>query len=200
MKAPTALVAAFALALTFPAKANPLDRWQPLIKEASVRYGIPATWIERVILAESGGHTRLNGQLITSSAGAMGLMQLMPQTWAEITKSERLGSNPHHPRANILAGTYYLRLMYDRFGYPGLFAAYNAGPARYSAYLSGRASLPGETRQYVRSVTAHSRGRRTYSDQNPPAGLVVRSTKSDPRPEPHALFAIKVGGSASPAQ
>src|SRR3546814_10454195 len=63
-----------------------------------------------------------------------------------------LGSDPHAPRDNILAGTLYLRLMYDRFGYPGLFGAYNAGPARYAAYLEGRRSLPGETRDYLRKV------------------------------------------------
>lgn len=45
--------------------------------------------------------------------------------------------------------------MYDRFGYPGLFAAYNAGPARYAAYLSGRATLPRETRAYMAAVAEH---------------------------------------------
>src|SRR3546814_3744389 len=67
-----------------------------------------------------------------------------------------LGSDPHAPRDNILAGTLYLRLMYDRFGYPGLFGAYNAGPARYAAYLEGRRSLPGETRDYLRKVARRS--------------------------------------------
>jgi hypothetical protein len=50
-------------------------------------------------------------------------------------------ADPHAPRDNILAGTLYLRLMYDRFGYPGLFGAYNAGPGRYASYLARRASL-----------------------------------------------------------
>jgi hypothetical protein len=48
--------------------------------------------------------------------------------------------------------------MYDRFGYPGLFAAYNAGPARYAAFLSGRRTLPNETRAYVATVGRMSRG------------------------------------------
>src|SRR3546814_9015860 len=55
-----------------------------------------------------------------------------------------LGNDPHAPRDNILAGTYYLRLMYDCFGYPGLFGAYNAGPARYAAFVRTGRALPAE--------------------------------------------------------
>lgn len=105
-----------------------------------------------MIVAESGGRTIWNGRPIVSHAGAMGLMQLMPATWTEMRRRLGLGQNPHAPRDNILAGTRYLRLMYDRFGYPGLFGAYNAGPARYAAYLEGRRSLPRETRDYLRKV------------------------------------------------
>src|SRR3546814_15594798 len=76
---------------------------------------------------------------------AMGLMQLMPATWADMRRRLGLGSDPHAPRTNILAGTLYLRLMYDRVGYPDMFGAYNAVPARYPAYLDGRCSPPGGT-------------------------------------------------------
>src|SRR3546814_9386866 len=48
--------------------------------------------------------------------------------------------------------TFYLRLMYERFGYPGLFAAYNAGPARYAAHLRTGRTLPGETRSYLATL------------------------------------------------
>jgi membrane-bound lytic murein transglycosylase B len=102
--------------------------------------------------AESGGRTRLAGRPITSHAGAMGLMQLMPGTWREMRALHGLGPDPHAPRDNILAGTAYLRAMYDRFGYPGLFGAYNAGPARYGAHLRGR-RLPAETISYMAAVT-----------------------------------------------
>lgn len=129
-----------------------LERWRDYIDEAAIRFGVPAAWIERVMLAESGGRTMLNGRPVVSSAGAMGLMQLMPGTWAEMRRRLRLGHDPHAPRDNILAGTLYLRLMYDRFGYPGLFGAYNAGPARYAAYLRGRQPLPAETRHYLGKV------------------------------------------------
>ncbi len=133
-----------------------LAPWRPYIDEAAGRFGVPAAWIERVMLAESGGRTMLHGRPVVSSAGAMGLMQLMPGTWAEMRQRLGLGHDPHAPRDNILAGTFYLRLMYDRFGYPGLFAAYNAGPARYAAYLNGKQSLPGETRLYIRRVAGVS--------------------------------------------
>lgn len=94
----------------------------------------------------------LGGRPIVSRAGAMGLMQLMPDTWREMRAALSLGSDPFDPHDNILAGTAYLRLTWERFGYPGMFAAYNAGPARYGAYLAGRGTLPGETRAYLATV------------------------------------------------
>lgn len=126
--------------------------------------------------AESGGRTTLDGRPIASHAGAMGLMQLMPGTWADMRARLGLGNNPHAPRDNILAGTYYLRLMYARFGYPGLFGAYNAGPARYSAYLAGRSRLPGETRIYLATL---SNGTAAGSRPDPNAALFVRVSQHD---------------------
>lgn len=141
--------AAIALHLAVPAHAGEIGRWQPLLAEASARFGVPVSWIARVLAAESAGRTTLHGRPITSPAGAMGLMQLMPGTWADMRARLSLGADPHDPRDNILAGTAYLRLMYERFGYPGLFAAYNAGPARYAAYRAGKRALPAETRAYL---------------------------------------------------
>ncbi len=147
------LLAVAAFATATPAHADPIDRWRPLIAEAAARFGVPENWIERVMRAESGGLTMLAGRPITSRAGAMGLMQLMPATWAEMRGRLGLGTNPHDPRDNILAGTLYLRLMYDRFGYPGLFGAYNAGPGRYGAYAAGNRRLPAETQAYLAALT-----------------------------------------------
>jgi soluble lytic murein transglycosylase-like protein len=132
--------------------AQDLARWRPFVEEASSRFDIPSAWIERVLDAESGGRTRRDGQPIVSRAGAMGLMQLMPGTWAEIRTRLGLGPDPHEPRDNIVAGAFYLRQMYDRFGYPGLFGAYNAGPLRYDAYLRHRRVLPAETRTYIATI------------------------------------------------
>lgn len=67
-------------------------------------------------------------------------------------RGQRLFSHPLAPRDDILAGTAYLRAMYYCFGYPGLFAAYNAGPRRYQTYLLGRSPLPVETQAYLVKV------------------------------------------------
>src|SRR3546814_17620247 len=96
-----------------PANADPVQRWRPFIAEASARFGIPAAWIERVMRAERGGRTRLHGEPITSWAGAMGLMQLMPGTWAESSVAHDLGSAQSDPHNNILSGTAYLPSMYE---------------------------------------------------------------------------------------
>ncbi len=184
-------LAALALVATSPAQAQSVDRWQPYIAEASARFGVPVEWIERVMRAESGGRTALDGRPITSHAGAMGLMQLMPGTWADMRERLGLGRDPHAPRDNIMAGTYYLRLMYDRFGYPGLFGAYNAGPARYSAWLAGRSGLPGETRAYMASIA----GPRASSVAATPTALfAARSrpiTQAQAREAPPPIFFIR---------
>lgn len=144
-----------------PAQARPVDRWRALIEQASVRFGIPARWIEQVMVAESGGLPLLDGKPIRSRAGAIGLMQLMPATWAAMRARFRLGENPDDPADNIFAGAGFLRLMYDRFGYPGLFAAYNAGPGLYARAQASGSPLPAETRAYLATVTggivAHDR-------------------------------------------
>lgn len=129
-----------------------LDRWQSFIIEASRRFGMPEAWIRAVMQAESGGRTMLDGRPITSRAGAIGLMQVMPDTYEEMRRAYGLGSDPHDPRANILAGTAYLRAMYDRNGYPALFAAYNAGPERYDEHLHDGRPLPVETRAYLATI------------------------------------------------
>lgn len=147
-----AIVAVAPAAVAAQAKADPVALWHPLIVEASARFGIPVDWIYRVMRAESGGHALLRGRPITSPKGAMGLMQVMPATYADIARRYALGPDPHLPRDNILAGTAYLRLMYDRFGYPGLFAAYNAGPERYAALLRSGKRLPEETRLYLARI------------------------------------------------
>lgn len=159
-----------------PVHAETVADWRPYIVEASSRFGVPTAWIERVMRAESGGRTMLDGRPIRSSAGAIGLMQLMPGTWADMRARLGLGDNPDAPRDSILAGTLYLRLMYDRFGYPGLFAAYNAGPGRYADYLVGHARLPAETAAYLARVVP------------PPSGRVAVPMRAA---SPPSLFAVR---------
>ena len=129
-----------------------VDRWAPLIAEAAKRFAISEAWIRAVMRAESGGQTMLDGRPITSPAGAMGLMQLMPETYAELRARIGLGSNPYDPHDNIIAGAAYLRQMFDRYGYPALFAAYNAGPERFEAYAQDSENLPAETWNYLEKL------------------------------------------------
>jgi soluble lytic murein transglycosylase-like protein len=114
------------------------------IAEAARRFGIPVSWISAVMGAESAGDVRA-----VSRKGAMGLMQIMPDTWSEMRARYGLGRDPFDPRDNILAGAAYLREMHNRYGSPGFLAAYNAGPERYEEYLAGIRALPAETRAYV---------------------------------------------------
>ncbi|NGO53011.1 lytic transglycosylase domain-containing protein [Allomesorhizobium camelthorni] len=132
---------------------NPqLQRWQQFVSEASRRFSVPEAWIYAVMDAESNGETMLDGLPISSNAGAMGLMQVMPGTWRDMRIAHGLGPDPHDPRDNILAGTAYLSAMYDRFGFPGLFAAYNAGPERYEEHLRTGRPLPKETVSYLKEL------------------------------------------------
>ncbi|SMF61188.1 Transglycosylase SLT domain-containing protein [Allosphingosinicella indica] len=133
-------------------------RWHVEIAAASARFGVPEAWIERVMLAESRGRTTHGGAPIRSRKGAMGLMQLMPGTWAELRDRHTLGPDPDHPPDNVAAGAAYLAEMYRRFGYPGLFAAYNAGPDRYARHLATGAPLPAETRAYLAAVAPDASG------------------------------------------
>ena len=122
--------------------------YAPHVAEASQRFGIPELWIWAVMRAESRGDSRA-----VSPAGAMGLMQIMPGTWAMLTERHRLGSDPFDVRANILGGTAYLRAMWDRYGDVSLMlAAYNAGPGRADDYANGRRRLPAETVSYVAQI------------------------------------------------
>lgn len=192
MGALKALLTAAALVVAAPAGAQSVADWRAYIVEASARFGVPTAWIERVMHAESRGRAHHNGRPLRSSAGAMGLMQLMPATWADMRARLGLGGNPDDPRDNILAGTLYLRLMYDRFGYPGLFAAYNAGPGRYAEHLAGRRALPAETIGYLASVA-------------PPSPTTSVAVAAKPVPPP-SIFAVRhdattptEAGSSSPA-
>lgn len=82
----------------------------------------------------------------------MGLMQLMPETWAALRARYGLGRDAFDPHDNILAGAAFLREMHDRYGSPGFLAAYNAGPGRYEDYRDRHRPLPPETVAYVAAL------------------------------------------------
>ena len=134
------------------------DPWGPYIREASVRFDIPEIWIRSLMRVESGGKEYVNGDLITSSVGAMGLMQVMPETYDELRDRYNLGDDPFNPHDNIIAGVAYMRQMYEVYGSPGFLAAYNAGPARLDDYLGNLRPLPDETRRYVAMIGPNLRG------------------------------------------
>jgi len=128
------------------------DPWGPYIREAAGKYDVPERWIRAVMRQESGGKEYIDGRLTVSFAGAMGLMQVMPATYEGLRQRYDLGDDPFDPHDNIMAGTAYIREMYDLYGAPGFLAAYNAGPKRLDDYLARNRPLPDETRNYVASI------------------------------------------------
>jgi soluble lytic murein transglycosylase-like protein len=145
----------------------PADPWGPYVTEASARFDVPQRWIRQVMHQESGGQLYQAGQLITSRAGAMGLMQVMPETYDELRVRYDLDEDAYDPHNNVLAGAAYLREMYDIYGSPGFLAAYNAGPKRLDDYLANLRPLPDETRRYVANIAPYIEG--TYPANRSPA-------------------------------
>ena len=146
----------------------PSDPWGPYIVEAAQRYDVPERWIREVMHVESGSHEyNVSGTLTTSPVGAMGLMQIMPETYDEVRARNNLGDDAFDPHNNILAGAAYIRQMYDAFGTPGFLAAYNGGPARLEDYLVHNRPLPTETRRYVAMIGPYIEG--IYPQSRSPA-------------------------------
>jgi soluble lytic murein transglycosylase-like protein len=131
------------------ARPQSIDRFANFVAEASARFTVPARWIRAIIQIESTGDEHA-----ISPRGAMGLMQLMPGTWVELSARYKLSLDPFDPKDNIFAGTAYLRELHDRFGSAGFLAAYHAGPARYDQHLATGQPLPLATIAYVMAVTS----------------------------------------------
>ena len=134
----------------------PVGPFAAFITEASKRFAVPEHWIRSVMRVESAGEVRAR-----SRKGAMGLMQIMPQTWSDLRARYDLGADPYDPRDNILAGAAYIRELYQRFGAPGFLAAYNAGPERYENHLATDRPLPDETQEYVAKLASTVEGKQT---------------------------------------
>jgi soluble lytic murein transglycosylase-like protein len=124
-----------------------------LVKRASAATGVDSSLIRGVIQTESAGNPRAE-----SPKGAIGLMQLMPSTAAE------LGVDPRDPAQNVLGGARYLASLLRRYdGDEKLaLAGYNAGPGAVDRH--GGIPPYKETRNYVTSVLAH---RRRYAEGEP---------------------------------
>ncbi|MGY6770909.1 lytic transglycosylase domain-containing protein [Komagataeibacter sp. NFXK3] len=135
------------LALTLSPTIAHAQDFDDLVRQAAERNAIPPAWVRAVLRAESAGDRHA-----VSGAGAMGLMQLMPDTWKDVRRTLNLGADPFDPHDNIAAGAAYLRWLHDRYGDAGFLAAYNAGPGRYDDHLATGRPLPAETVSYVASV------------------------------------------------
>lgn len=142
-----------------------------LIAQVAEESGVPAELVRAVIWAESGFRRDA-----VSPQGAIGLMQLMPGTAAE------LGVDPEVPAENLRGGTRYLRQLLDRFAanedqLVRALAAYNAGPGRVDAHR-GPPPFP-ETVNYVRRVV---RRYLALSGASPEESPTLRTPASHPRP------------------
>ncbi len=128
-----------------------LALWEDAIQELSAEYEVDPDLVRAVMRCESGGNPDA-----VSSAGAIGLMQLMPAT------ARGLGVDPNDPLKNLEGGIKYLAQLADKYDgdYVKTLAAYNAGSGRVDSY-DGVPPFP-ETQRYVKNVLAlykkYSRG------------------------------------------
>lgn len=191
------LPCAFGFAIAAPSQAQ--DFAMP-IAEAAQRFELPEDLIRAVMAAENGRDTGA-----TSRAGAMGLMQIMPATWSDLSRRHGLGMSPYEPRANILAGAAYLREMIDRYGDLRLaLAAYNAGPGQVDAYRRGARALPAETIAYIARVTGtHSRSTGERVGAVPPdwrSSVLFTRTSADIKPQGDAALADPAPAAPCPGE
>lgn len=133
---------------TQPAMGQKISAFDAIIEEHSARHGISADLVRAVIQAESAFDP-----MARSHKGAMGLMQLMPATAAELGVQ-----NPYDAYENIGGGVAYLKSLLDRYdGNEELaLAAYNAGPAAVEKY--GAVPPYKETRNYVAKIMRVTEG------------------------------------------
>jgi soluble lytic murein transglycosylase len=127
----------------------PVQDWETVIDYYSRDRRLEPRLVRAVIQVESGYNPRA-----LSNKGAMGLMQLMPETAQDLSVGD-----PYDPFENIRGGTTYLRLMLDRFRQrlELALAAYNAGPG--SVERHGGMPPYDQTRDYVRRVLRLYRGK-----------------------------------------
>ena len=142
----------FALEQAMPA-GQLMARWDPLVQQAARKFKLSPEWIRAVMRQESGGRTMMGENApIVSDVGAMGIMQVMPRTYAEMAAEYGLGADPYDPRDNIYAGAAYLKWLHGKYGYPAMFAAYNDGPGNIEDHLYRGRPLPKETRGYIANI------------------------------------------------
>lgn len=153
--------------------------------EAARRSGLSVGIVLRVMHAESRGRPRA-----VSPKRAMGCMQIMPGTWAYLTRRHALGGDPFDPRMNMIGGALYLAELARQFGFPGAYSAYNAGPGRYQRHMRRGVPLPAETVAYTAQITGGA--------PMPARSAVVAEKQTAPRWQEAGLF-MAVTPSRSPS-
>jgi hypothetical protein len=128
----------------------PVSDYDPIFEEAAREWNVDPALLRSIAHQESGGNRNAK-----SSAGARGVMQIMPPTGADLGVTDF-----SDPAQSIFGGAKYLRQLMDRYqGKPNAtqlaVAAYNAGPDRVDAWISGKGSLPNETQAYLPAIGAH---------------------------------------------
>lgn len=153
--------------------------------EAARRSGLSVDVVLRVMHAESRGRPRA-----ASPKGAMGCMQIMPGTWADLTRRHALGGDPFDPRMNMIGGALYLAELARQFGFPGAYSAYNAGPGRYQRHVRRGVPLPAETVAYTAQITGGA---------PMPARSAIAADKQTPQRWQDAALFIPVAPSRAPS-
>lgn len=138
------------------------EKHHSLVEKYANKYSVPIELVFAVIKVESNFETD-----VVSSAGALGLMQMLPSTYEWL--ASRLGDEPNEellydPETNIRYGTYYLQYLYARFGtWEKAIIAYNWGEGNFSNFINENGYTDGdydsipikETRNYVKKVIHH---------------------------------------------
>ncbi|EZP68897.1 Lytic transglycosylase, catalytic precursor [Sphingomonas paucimobilis] len=187
------LFPATAALATAPAAATTAHPYAVHVAEAAQRFGIPEVWIWAVMRAESNGDPAA-----ISRAGAMGLMQIMPGTWGQLTARYGFGDNPWDVRANIHAGAAYLREMVDRYrDLPTALAAYNAGPGRVDDWRRRGRPLPAETIAYVAKLVPNLG---TSGIASPAVVPAVQRAPAAPSWRDAALFVLRGDGASGDSE
>ena len=171
---PALLVLAASGAASPAASAVPAEACARHAGEAAARAQLTPDVILRVMHVESRGRPTA-----ISPKGAIGCMQIMPATWRYLTARHALGPDPWDARMNMIGGALYLAELVARFGLPGAYSAYNAGPARYARHVARGVPLPRETVHY----TAMLEGRTL-----PPAARGARTARRPARWQEASLF------------
>jgi soluble lytic murein transglycosylase-like protein len=127
--------------------------WVPVINTSESQYGIPANLLARMAYEESHFRPDVIDGTTPSSAGALGILQLMPQYFS--TVQVPIPFSTADTVSQITQAAQQLQSLYGQFNdWTLAVAAYNAGATTIKNYLAGTGSLPAETQAYVADITA----------------------------------------------